>query len=93
MSGSPTRRNPNNALTKKMSTQYEARGLAEVNVDNVQIAGLHTENNRERTMNESLQRDVQMLREQLARAEDIRQKQEARIVEAHANIKHQQEQF
>ena len=39
---------------KKMSTEYEARGLSEVNVDNIQIAALHTENNRERTMNESL---------------------------------------
>ena len=33
---------------KKMSTEYEARGLAEVCIDNDQIASLHTENNRER---------------------------------------------
>ena len=39
---------------KKMSNEYEARGLLEVNVDNVQIAALHTENNRERTVNESM---------------------------------------
>ena len=33
---------------KKMSTEYEARGLDQVNVDNAQVAALHTENNRER---------------------------------------------
>ena len=36
---------------KKMSKEYEDRGLSEVNVDNKQVAALHTENNRERTMN------------------------------------------
>ena len=45
-----------------MSAEYEARGLSEVNVDNVQIGALHTENNRERKMNESMQRDIEMLK-------------------------------
>lgn len=57
---------------KQMSTEYEARGLSEVNVTNSQIAALHQENffnNRERGINETLQRDVEMLREQLTRAE------------------------
>ena len=35
---------------KKMSAEYEARGLSEVCVDNDQIAALHTENNRERAV-------------------------------------------
>ena len=37
-----------------MSSEYEARGLTAVCVDNEQIAALHTENNRERNVNESL---------------------------------------
>ena len=57
-----------------MSTEYEARGLTEVCVDNEQIAALHTENNRERDVNESLQNDVEMLRAQLLRGEEIRKK-------------------
>ena len=59
---------------KKMSAEYEARGLSEVNVDNLQIGALHTENNRERKMNESLQEDVAMLKAQLVRAEEVRVK-------------------
>ena len=39
---------------KKMSAEYEARGLSAVCVDNEQIAALHTENNRERSVIESL---------------------------------------
>ena len=46
-----------------MSNEYEARGLAEVCVDNAQIAALHTENNRERSIIQSLQNDIDMLRE------------------------------
>ena len=64
-----------------MSAEYKARGLNEVNVDNAQIAALHQENNRERTLNESMQKDIEMLRAQLVRAEDIRVKQEAEILE------------
>ena len=69
-----------------MSAEYEARGLTEVCVDNEQIAGLHTENNRERTMNQSLQRDVEMLRAQLARGEQIRVKLESEILEQKGKI-------
>ena len=49
---------------KKMSKEYEARGLTKVCVDNAQVAALHTENNRERGINESLQTDIVKLREQ-----------------------------
>ena len=47
---------------KKMSAEYEARGLSAVCVDNEQIAALHTENNRERSVIESLQKDVELLK-------------------------------
>ena len=39
---------------KKMSTEFESGGLSGVNVENLQIASLHQEIKRERTMNESL---------------------------------------
>ena len=74
---------------KKMSAEYEARGLSEVNVDNAQIAALHNENNRERTMHQKLQRDLDLLRAQLARAEEVRVQQEASLVQANAEIKQQ----
>ena len=61
---------------KKMSVEYEARGLKEVCVDNSQIGALHTENNRERMINQSHQNDVKMLRDQLARTKDVRAKQD-----------------
>ena len=61
---------------KKMSTEYESRGLALVNVDNQQIGALHTENNRERVVNETLVKDVELLRAQLARAEEVRATQQ-----------------
>ena len=70
-----------------MSTEYAARGLNEVNVDNLQIAALHTENNRERKMHESIQDDLTLLRAQLVRAEEIRVQQEASLVQANAEIK------
>ncbi len=55
-----------------MSVEYEGRGLKEVCVDNDQVAALHTENNRERLVNESKEKDIAMIRDRLARAEDIR---------------------
>jgi len=42
-----------------MSTEYEARGLTSVCVDNEHVETLHKENNRERGMNRSLQKDVE----------------------------------
>ena len=72
-----------------MSTEYEARGLDQVNIDNVQVAALHTENNRERLINESLQKDVELLRAQLAKAEEVRVRQEASLKEANAEISQQ----
>ena len=47
----PTKSSKRKEFMKKMSKEYEDRGLSEVNVDNKQVAALHTENNRERTMN------------------------------------------
>ena len=64
-----------------MSVEYEARGLKEVCVDNEQIGALHNENNRERQINHSHQQDIQMLRNQLARSEDVRAKQNSEILE------------
>ena len=57
-----------------MSNEYEARGLSEVCVDNEQIAALHTENNRERAVIESLQKDIELLRGQLNHDAEIRAK-------------------
>ena len=57
-----------------MSNEYEARGLSEVCVDNEQIAALHTENNRERTVIESLQKDLELLRGQINHDAEIRAK-------------------
>ena len=48
---------------------------------------------RERTMNESLQRDIQMLRDQLKRAEEMRVKQEQSIVEANEKMAQQEAHF
>ena len=80
--GSPSKITKRKEFMKKMSTEYESRGLTEVNVDNEHVAALHNENNRERNINTSLQKDVEMLRAQLARAEEHRVKQEASLVEA-----------
>ena len=66
---------------KKMSIEYEDRGLKEVCVDNEQIGSLHTENNREREINTSLQRDIEMLKAQLTKAEEVRARQEEEIKE------------
>ena len=56
-----------------MSSEYEAGGLSGVNIENMQIASLKNEIKRERSTNESLQKDIEMLRDQLARAEEIRE--------------------
>ena len=69
-----------------MSTEYEARGLTAVCVDNEQIGALHTENNRERVINENLQKDVEMLSKQFEHGENIRKKQEIEIAEQQAKI-------
>ena len=69
-----------------MSAEYEGRGLSEVNIDNDQVAALHTENNRERNINESLQKDIVMLRAQLVTAEQIRVREEASLVQANLEI-------
>ena len=65
---------------KKMSVEYQDRGLKEVLIDNEQIGAIHTENNRERKMNESHRQDIKMLRDQLARSEEVRAKQNKEIL-------------
>jgi len=55
-------------------------------VDNEQIGALHTENNRERMVNDSKQMDIDMVRAQLSRSEDVRSKQEAEILEQQTKI-------
>merc|ERR1719253_763776 len=72
---------------KKMSVEYQDRGLQEVCVDNEQVAALHTENNRERRVNESHQQDIKMIRDQLARSEEVRAVQNAEILEQQKKIK------
>ena len=74
------------ALTKKMSSEYESRGLTEGNVEQLQAKAIQMELGRERSMNESLQRDVEMLREQLRIAEELRGKQENSIEEANEKM-------
>ena len=69
---SPTKQGRKEFL-KKMSNHYEDRGLKEVCVDNVQVDSIHTENNRERSISQSLQKDIEMLKAQLARSEEIRE--------------------
>ena len=70
---------PKKNFFKKMSAEYENRGLTSVCVENEQIAALHTENNRQRTLNESLQRDVEAQSKQLNRSEDLRKTLETEI--------------
>ena len=51
------------ALMKKMSSEYESRGLTEGNVEQLQAKAIQMELGRERSMNQSLQRDIEMLRD------------------------------
>ena len=69
-----------------MSSEYESRGLTEGNVEQLQAKAIQMELGRERSMNESLQRDVEMLREQLRIAEELRGKQENSIEEANEKM-------
>ena len=57
--------------------EFEARGLTtnEIELDHLQT--IVTEIKRERNVTESLQKDNAMLRDQLARAEDVRERQQA----------------
>ena len=89
--GTPTKSTKRREFLKKMSKEYEDRGLSIVNIDNKQVAALHTENNRERTMNKQAQNDINMLRAQLAKAEEHRLKQEKSLEKANAEIRKQQE--
>ena len=65
---SPTKR-MGRALMKKMSSEYESQGLTAGAVESLNAKALQMELQRERGMNQSLQRDVEMLRDQLAIAE------------------------
>ena len=78
---SPSKSERRKEFLKKMSLEYQERGLKEVCVDNEQIGSLHTENNRERDINTSLQRDIEMLKAQLVKAEEVRARQEEEINE------------
>ena len=55
-----------------MSSEYEARGLTEGNVEGLQVKAIQMELQRERAMNQSKDRDIQMLRDQLKVAEQLR---------------------
>ena len=52
------------------SSEYESGGLTSNNVDALQVQAMKMELQRERGTNESLQADVEMLRAQLAKAEE-----------------------
>ena len=70
----------------KTSQQYEARGYTELAVNTDHLNAMQTELTRERSVTESCQSDVAMLKEQLARANDrivglekVREEQAANI--------------
>ena len=88
---SPTKKPNRKEFLKKMSKEYEDRGLTEVCVDNGQVQSLHTENNRERDINVSLQRDIEMLKAQLTRSEQIRVRQEEEILEQKTKLEQMHE--
>ena len=88
---SPTKKPNRKEFLKKMSKEYEDRGLTEVCVDNSQVQSLHTENNRERDINLSLQRDIEMLKAQLKRSEEIRVRQEEEILEQKTKLEQMHE--
>ena len=48
---------------KKMSSEYESQGLTANAVEGLNSKALELELKRERTMNQSLQRDIEMLRQ------------------------------
>ena len=81
-SASPSKRPGRPGFHKMKSSEYESRGLSESNVEGLQVKAVQMELQRERTMNESLQRDIKMLREQLRQAEEMRVQQERAIEDA-----------
>ena len=56
-------------MNRMTSSEYEAGGLTSNNVDGLQVQALKMELQRERGTNESLQADIDMLRNQLAQSE------------------------
>ena len=59
---SPTKRQQR-GLTKKLSSEYESQGLTANAVEGLNMKALGMELKRERAMNQSLQRDIEMLRQ------------------------------
>ena len=78
---------------KKMSSEYESQGLTAGAVESLNAKALQMELQRERAMNQSLQRDVEMLRDQLAIAEQLRARQETQISEIEGKLQEQQDSF
>ena len=92
ISQSPTKRS-GRALNRLRSSEYESRGLNEGNVEGLQVKAVQMELQRERAMNESLQRDIKMLREQLKQAEEMRVQQEKAIEDTEEKMAKQQVRF
>ena len=69
-SSSPTRTQQKRKMNRMTSSEYESGGLTSNNVDALQVQAMKMELQRERGTNESLQADVEMLRAQLAKAEE-----------------------
>ena len=63
-------------MNRMTSSEYEAGGLTGNNVDGLQVQAMKMELQRERGTNESLQADIEMLREQLKLAEERFKKSE-----------------
>ena len=58
---------------------FYGRGLQEKEVEMDHLRTIAHEINRERLVSQGLQKDVKMLREQLSRAEEVREQQQAHI--------------
>ena len=78
---------------KKMSSEYESQGLTANAVEGLNAKAVELELKRERAMNQSLQRDVEMLRKQLETAEKLRATQASQIAEAEGKLADQQDKF
>ena len=80
-SASPTKRTlkTQGTLQVQRSTEFEARGLSSNEVELEHLRTIVQEIKRERAVTESLQRDNELLKENLRRSEDVRTKQEGHI--------------
>lgn len=76
---SPTKNKQMVVMIHPRSDEFETRGLDDINVELDHWKTVAHEIKRERLVSEGLRKDVSMLRGQLKRAEDVRDKQQAHI--------------